>query len=195
MGSSNGKQMEANHGRQITNGNQSIDTMPLLHGRLAFYIDRAEKLPDTDTSFFNIDNDDYTDPFVVGELGPQWLFKTKYINNTLNPVWDETFSIPVCQKAEVITISVRDKEHWKSVPLGSFTLTCDEVLKGEMIEDCFDLKHEGKQVGKIRMSVQYFPKDEEDRLTKEVPDAYFPMRENNRLTLYQDADTPKLPQV
>ena len=195
MGSCIGKQMLPNHGRPITNGKQGIDTMPLLHGHLAFYIDRAKRLPDTDTAFFNIGHDDYTDPFVVGELGPQWLFKTKYINNTLNPVWDEKFSIPVCQKAEVITISVRDKEHWKSVPLGSFTLTCDEVLKGEKIEDCFDLKYEGEPVGQIRMSVQYFPKDEEDRLSKEVPDAYFPMRENNRLTLYQDADTPKLPQV
>ena len=45
------------------------------------------------------------------------------------------------------------------------------------------------------MSVQFFPKDEEDRLSKNVIDAYFPMRENNRLTLYQDADTPQLPQV
>ena len=169
--------------------------MTLLHGRLAFFIDRAEDLPDTDTAFFNISQKDKTDPFVSGELGPQWLFKTAYLNNTLNPVWEEKFSIPVCQEADVLTINVRDKEHIGDAHVASLTFACDEVVQGDEIEGWFDLDNNGEANGRIKMSVQFFPKDEEDRLSKNVIDAYFPMRENNRLTLYQDADTPQLPQV
>ena len=82
--------------------------MTLLHGRLVFYIDRAEGLPDTDTAFFNISKKDVTDPFVSGELTDVWLFKTRYINNNLDPVWEEKFSIPVCQEAENITINCHE---------------------------------------------------------------------------------------
>ena len=169
--------------------------MTLLHGRLAFYIDRAEDLPDTDTAFFNFSKKDVTDPFVSGELGGVWLFKTRYINNQLNPVWDEKFSIPVCQEAENITINVRDKEHIGSAHVASLSIPCDDVIQGEEVEGWFDLDNNGTACGQIKLSIQFFSKDEEERLSKDVPDAYFPARHNNRLTLYQDADTPQVPQV
>ena len=169
--------------------------MTLLHGRLVFYIDRAEGLPDTDTAFWNISGKDVTDPFVSGEIGPAWLFKTRYINNNLNPVWEEKFSIPVCQETENLTISVKDKEHIGSASVASKTFSCDEIIQGDEIEGWFDLENNGENCGTIKLSMQFFSKEEEDRLSKDVPDAYFPMRQNNRLTLYQDADTPQLPQV
>ena len=50
-------------------------------------------------------------------------------------------------------------------------------------------------MGKINLSVQYFPVESLGEDCREINMAYFPMRENNRLTLYQDADTPQLPQV
>ena len=170
-----------------------ITKMPLLHGRLAFFIDRAEGLPDTDTAFWNIDRKDVTDPFVSGEIGPTWLFRTRYINNSLDPVWEEKFSIPVCQDSEEIILNVRDKEHVGSSPVASLTISCEEVLQGDEIEGWYDLTDaNGEGQGRIKLSVQFFPKDEEERLGKGVPDAYFPVRENNRFTLYQDADTPRL---
>ena len=56
--------------------------------------------------------------------------------------------------------------------------------------------HKGKPQGRLEMKVQYFPKNKlSSTLCEEIPDAYFPMRKNNRLTLYQDADTLPLPQV
>ena len=36
---------------------------------------------------------DKTDPFVSGSLGAARIFKTRVIDNDLNPVWDETFSV------------------------------------------------------------------------------------------------------
>ena len=169
--------------------------MTLLHGRLVFNIDRAEDLPDTDTAFFNISGKDVSDPFVSGEIGPAWLFKTRYINNSLNPVWEETFSIPVCQESENVTINVKDKDHIGEAFIGSTSFSCEEVVQGDKLEDWFELQNNGETQGRIKMSIQFFSKEEEDRLCKDVPDAYFPVRQNNRLTLYQDADTPQLPQV
>ena len=50
-------------------------------------------------------------------------------------------------------------------------------------------------MGRINLSIQYFPIDSLGEDNREISMAYFPLRENNRLTLYQDADTPQLPQV
>ena len=67
------------------------------------------------------------------------------------------------------------------------------MLQGDEIEGWFDLTDaNGEGQGRIKLSVQFFPKDEEERLGKGGPDAYFPVRDNNRFTLYQDADTPQL---
>ena len=63
------------------------------------------------------------------------------------------------------------------------------------MEDWYELKNDGETRGRIKIAVKFIPKGERDRLGKAVVDAYFPMRKNNRLTLYQDADTPPVKQV
>ena len=50
--------------------------------------------------------------------------------------------------------------------------------------------------GKIHLSIKFTSKESlEEERDREVKDAYFPLRENSRFTLYQDAETPQLPQV
>ena len=168
------------------------DKMTMLYGRLVFNIQRAEDLPNTEAFGFLGDK---TDPFVTAEIGPVWLIKTRRIKNTLNPVWDEKFNIPVCQEAEDVEINVRDKENIGSDVISTLHFPCEMLRRGFKVEGWFDLKHKGKNKGKIKMSIQFFSKDEPIRCQKSVPDAYFPMTTNNRLTLYQDADTPQLTQV
>ena len=79
-----------------------IDTskMSFLHGRIRIFVDRAEGLPETDTAFWNIDRKAFTDPYVTGDLGEARIFKTRYILNSLDPVWEQTFNIHVCHHAE-----------------------------------------------------------------------------------------------
>ena len=74
--------------------------MAFLHGRIRIFVDKAEGLPDTDTAFWNIDRKDFTDPYVTGDLGEARIFKTRYILNDLNPVWEQTFNVHVCHHAE-----------------------------------------------------------------------------------------------
>ena len=111
----------------------------LLHGRLEFHIDKAEGLPDTDTSLVTglLDcfrkHKDVTDPFVTAEMGPVWLFETRYILNELDPIWDEKFSIPICQESGQITINVKDSDSIGSDYIASIYFSCDEVVKLSLI--------------------------------------------------------------
>ena len=82
-----------------------------FHGRLKIQIFGARDLPDTDAAFFNIDGKDYTDPYVIGDLGTARLFKTRYICNSLNPEWkdpEEIFDVYVCHQASSLKIEVKD---------------------------------------------------------------------------------------
>ena len=64
-----------------------------LHGTLKIHVIEAKDLPDTDSSFFHIARGDWTDPYVVVYLDKTELCKTVYLENNLNPVWDEIFSV------------------------------------------------------------------------------------------------------
>ena len=54
---------------------------------------QCKDLPDTDRGLFNLVHKDKTDPFVTGTLGGTRIFKTRVIDNKLNPEWNETFSV------------------------------------------------------------------------------------------------------
>jgi len=167
--------------------------MTFLHGVLRIHVNCAEDLPDTDTAFFNIDRKDVTDPYVSGYLGKARVFKTRYINNELNPVWDEHFNVDVCHCAHSLTINVEDKEHIGAAHIASCSIRTEDLVSGEPIEGWHDLMNGEEPQGRLNMTLQYVPKEALEEL-KELPRAYFPMRENNRLILYQDAETPQLPQ-
>lgn len=60
------------------------------------------------------------DPYIKGQLGP-YRFRTKTQKKTLSPKWHEEFKIPICtwESANVLTIEVRDKDHFVDDTLGS----------------------------------------------------------------------------
>lgn len=59
------------------------------------------------------------DPYVKGQLG-QYRFRTKTQKKTLTPKWYEEFKIPICSwdSPNVLSIEVRDKDHFKDDTLG-----------------------------------------------------------------------------
>ena len=139
--------------------------MPIEKGRLVCVILEAKDLPDTDT-FFGACKKDVTDPYVVGEIerqvaNPFRLFKTKVIDNSLTPVWNETFTIIVHivhHKSEHITIRVKDKDMVGADDfVGSCKVACDLILPGDEIKAWYQLENKGKKHGKIHMSIQYTP--------------------------------------
>ena len=80
-------------------------------------------------------------------------------------------------------------------------IEAEELFTGEVIEGWYDLKKPDEDddqqevQGQILFSVQYIPKaDLVDELANEIQNSYFEARENCRMTLYQDAETPQLSQ-
>ena len=62
--------------------------------------------------------------------------------------------------------------------------------------DWFDLTNNDEGQGKIHLIIQFTSKEAlEEEKDREVKDAYFPLRANSRFVLYQDAETPQMPQV
>ena len=168
--------------------------MTFFHGRLKVHVIEAQDLPDTDTAFFNIDGDDYTDPYCTGDLGTARLFKTRYIPNNMNPCWDEEFNIYVCHHANTFKLRVKDKEHVGAVFVAEATISAEDLASGEVIEGWFDLLNGENAMGRINVSVQYTPKENLNEETHDIADSYFPARESCSMIMYQDADTPQLPQ-
>jgi len=170
-----------------------------LHGQLKIHVIKAYDLPDTDTAFFNIDGKDVTDPYVNVFLGEARLAKTRYINNDLNPHWDEWFHVDVCHESSTITFDVKDKDHVGGAYLGSVTIQTEDLESADegRIEGTYDLHDaNGETVpGTLELSVQYISVANQDEAEKDkiLPRAYFPPTENNRFILYQDAETQPMP--
>ena len=156
----------------------------------------ATNLPDTDTAFFNISGKDFTDPFAVLEVGTTRILKTKYINNNLNPKWDELFNVDVCHHASAFTFKIKDKEHIGDAEVGQVSIAAEELASGEAIEGEFELTNsDGESIeAQISISIQYIPNEELGEEAHELENSYFPVRESCRMIMYQDADTPQLPQ-
>ena len=166
---------------------------PLLHGLLKVHVVEAKDLPDTDNAFFNISRGDLTDPYVELELADTSLIKTSVIRNNLNPHWDEKFTVPLCHNANFFIAKVRDREHIGAATVGYFKIPTDEVLGGEPVTGWYDLivGNGGETKGSVHIWLQ-FSNVKDSGSGKFMYDMYFPPQVNNRVTLYQDADTPQL---
>ena len=132
--------------------------MVYVNGRLEIYIDQAENLMNTEATCFC--QGVASDPYVTGKLGDDKIFKTKVINNNLNPAWKENFAIDVSENASNLIINVKDKDFFGSEHVGAVKISCEELVKGEKMEGWFQLKFYSKSSGRIKMSIQYFHSDE-----------------------------------
>ena len=76
---------------------------------------------------------DVTDAFVEIKLGNLGIAKTSIVENYLNPVWNETFKVEVCHRANVLQFDVREWDHVKTEEIGVVE------LPGQRIEKWFDI--------------------------------------------------------
>ena len=163
----------------------------IFHGKLKVHVIEARNLPNHDRAFFNIFGKDVTDPFVVCEVGPTCILKTKYINNDLDPKWDEKFDIDLCHHASVLIFKVKDKDHIGADLVGQLSITAEELASGGAITNNFELTTaDGENIdAQLSMSIQFITKEELGEDVHELEDSYFPARESCRMIMYQDADT------
>ncbi|KAK3888882.1 hypothetical protein Pcinc_007096 [Petrolisthes cinctipes] len=180
-------------------GDNSFGEMAFLHGILALRLERANNLPNLDSSILSLSKKDVSDPFVVVSLedvdGEPWKVATTHvIDNNLSPVWDETFRVDVCHDVSSITFTVRDKDFISSEQIGSVAFPVNSLMAPNGISGTFDLLRENKnkKAGTLTLTVIYHPKHEVHQ-SYEVPECLFPLQHDNQVRLYQDAHCPSLP--
>jgi len=167
----------------------------MVRGELEVEVIAARDLPDTDNIFFNIgkliDKKDVTDPFVTGFLGPCKVLMTSVKDNTMEPVWNEKFQVPVCHVADKLTLRVQDKDHAWAEAIGDVVFTVEQ-LKEEEISGWFDiLNSNGKKNGELEIAVKFLQvKDMEKNF---AVNAYFPMRSGCKVDLYSCARNSPFP--
>ena len=110
------------------------DGETFLHGYLVIGVLRASNLPDMEGFLSKwVNKKDVTDSFVDVKLGNVRIAKTSVIDNDLNPVWNETFKVEVCHRANVLQFDVREWDHVKTEEIGVVE------LPGQRIEKWFDI--------------------------------------------------------
>ena len=101
--------------------------MATFNGIIRFTINAAKNLPDKDKGWFNIDG--VTDPYVSIVIDSEEKFKTKYIDDDLNPIWksDNTYDHPVGGEITEISLLVKDKDVLGSEKVGGVLFDCNDL--------------------------------------------------------------------
>ena len=150
------------------------------------------------SSWFRLPKD-VTDAYVQVELYPVGIkiAETRVCNDSLQPAWEEKFRLSACYNANHIKVVVKDSDLlWWDSKVGECEFTCQELVEkpGEVIKKWHDLVGpKGDYHGSILLSFQYFPFGDHQDDSRKTLDSYFPDRSNNKVSLYQCADTPNLP--
>lgn len=87
--------------------NLSLLKYPPPEGVLRIYMIEARNLVSADVALVGKGK---SDPYAVLKFGPE-KFKTKVINNSVNPEWNEVFETIIdCKDAQVIDLEIRDED-------------------------------------------------------------------------------------
>ena len=125
------------------------------------------------------------------------IAETRVVKDSLYPVWEEQFKVSACYNADYVRVKVKDSDMlWTDEEVGVCEFTCLELTErpGEVIKEWHDLtRPDGDVQGSILISLQYIPIGYHQDDSMKTFDSYFPSRSNNKVSLYQCADTPYLP--
>eukprot|EP01134_Creolimax_fragrantissima_P005501 CFRG5501T1 len=167
--------------------------MVFAHGWITIHVQEGRNLRGADLNGLS-------DPYVTVDLGKRRLVKTKVMKETLNPQWNEVFKFPLNMEMNDVIFTVKDKDLLRTDKLGYLTISAEKLLTGHEFQGWFPLAKkaheecvEGAPQGEVKIHIQFV-----DSVTsREVPDVYFPLQENNKCFLYQDAhhDDGDLPEI
>ncbi|XP_055531817.1 multiple C2 and transmembrane domain-containing protein isoform X2 [Wyeomyia smithii] len=114
-----------------------------------------------------MDKSGTSDPYVKFKVGGRLLYKSKTVHKELNPVWDETFVVPVEDPFQPINIKVFDYD-WglqdDFMGAAKLQLTSLELSRAEeMLIKLEDAQRANKDLGEIKLNVTLWPKTQEDK--------------------------------
>lgn len=95
------------------------------------------------------------DPYVKGQLGA-YRFRTKTQKKTLSPKWHEEFKIPIFSwdLPNVLSIDVRDKDHFVDDTLGDCTINISDLRDGQRHDMWLSLQN--IKMGRLHLAITLF---------------------------------------
>merc|ERR1739838_538551 len=124
-------------------------------GALQIIVHKAKEL-------VNQDRIGKSDPYVIVKYRDQ-EFRSKTINNTLEPEWNFTSEFDIVEIDDSpIEIEIYDNDYGKDSSEGSYSLTLDEAINDLVVEGKW-YNLEGCKTGKIFISTIYVSKDDEEQ--------------------------------
>ncbi|XP_057525514.1 phospholipase D beta 1-like isoform X1 [Amaranthus tricolor] len=183
----------------------------LLHGHLDILVKEAKNLPNMDM-FHKTLNDLFgglsikgmskrltSDPYVNVSIAGAIIARTFVLSNDENPVWMQHFFVPVAHTAAELHFVVKDDDVIGAEIIGAVGIPLMQLCSGARIEGTFPIIKPNSQKWEtgavLSLSVQYIPVERMNLYHlgvgpgpyNGVPGTYFPLRQGNRITLYQDA--------
>ncbi|XP_019173748.1 PREDICTED: synaptotagmin-4-like [Ipomoea nil] len=135
---------------QSKSGSQQKKSDILFRGVLTVTVISAEELPATDIS-------GKSDPFVVITMKKSdQRNKTRVLNNTLNPVWNQTFDIIVEDGLrDLLIVEVWDHDTFGKDKIGRCIMTLTRVILEGEFSDSFPV--DGAKTGKLNLYLKWTP--------------------------------------
>mmetsp|Transcript_35181 Transcript_35181/g.139770 ORF Transcript_35181/g.139770 Transcript_35181/m.139770 type:complete len:456 (-) Transcript_35181:1310-2677(-) len=125
------------------------------------------------------------DPYVKAYLGKADLLKTDRKEDTLEPKWEENFTLQIATHAEELIFKVKSS----TKPMGTVKIKAATVVKEQSIDKWYTLAHEHlkRSCGELHLVINFIPASSLEGGDLEVKKTYFPMRKNCKVKMYQDA--------
>ncbi|ETN67533.1 multiple C2 domain and transmembrane region protein [Anopheles darlingi] len=114
-----------------------------------------------------MDKSGTSDPYVKFKIGGRLLYKSKTVHKDLNPIWDETFVVPVEDPFQPIIIKVFDYDWGLQDDFMGSAKLCLTTLELNRAQDMAikleDPQRANKDLGEIKLNVTLWPKTQEDK--------------------------------
>ncbi|XP_063685823.1 uncharacterized protein LOC134819675 isoform X2 [Bolinopsis microptera] len=165
---------------------------PTVRGLIHVEIKEAIDLPDTDGFFAGA-----TDAYVKVKLDGAKIAKTSIVEDNTSPIWNQKFVTFINHIGDVLSIEVVDDDIGKNDSIGTHEINFREFVEnGGEFEGPVQLMLDGEERGLLEIALRYEPycNENKNECSRKVPACYFPMRENCRVTLFQDADHTTQPE-
>ena len=80
-----------------------------------------------------------TDPYIVLQLGSGPQMKTTVKKNTLTPVWNETFALPVTDVNSKLSLLMKDKDVAADDKMATLDIEIKSLPYGQVVDQWFSL--------------------------------------------------------
>jgi hypothetical protein len=81
-----------------------------------------------------------SDPYVLVQLKGGKVFRTKVIDNTLKPVWNETFSMPITDMGATLYLLMKDRDVSADDEMSRLEISLTSIKPGDVLDQWFPMR-------------------------------------------------------